>query len=345
MTRLSAATVVLFTILASTTAHAQVGPARSIAAPLHAARSTLHASFWSQALGTRKNYLVYLPPSYGVESGRRYPVAYYLHGLWGAETDWTEKGRLDVVMDSLISAGGREMIVVMPDGDDGWYTTWNFLGDYAGCRRAHTPAARDSVRVEDAATYCVPWPKYDDYIARDLVAHVDSTYRTIARRESRGIAGLSMGGYGAITLALRYPDVWAAAASHSGVLSPLYAGGHPFTPPAVYASDEGTLRRQWQRFWFSIGPAFGRDTVGWWARDPVRIARRAKQAAGAMLPALYADVGTEDDLLDENRAFRAELASSGIAVTYAEWPGGHNWPYWQAHVGESLKWLGEQLAK
>jgi enterochelin esterase-like enzyme len=319
-------------------------PRGPIAATTRAGQTATHA-FWSQSLGTRKNYVVYLPPSYASDGARRFPVAYYLHGLWGAETDWVQRGRLDVVMDSLVAAGGPEMIVVMPDGDDGWYTTWNFLGDYAGCRRAHARASTDTAHVEDASTYCVPWPKYDDYIARDLVAHVDSAYRTIARREARGIAGLSMGGYGAITLALRYPEVFSAAASHSGVLSPLYAGGHPFTPPPVYASEEGTLRTRWRSFWFSMGPAFGRDTIGWWARDPARIARRAKRTAVSPLPALFADVGTEDDFVDENRAFRAELASSGIALDYAEWPGAHSWPYWQAHVAQSLTWLGTRIGK
>ena len=131
-------------------------------------------------------------------------------------------------MDSLVAAGRPEMILVFPDGDDGWYTTWNALNNTAACRA-------DTLRREPAATYCVPWPKYDEYVARELVAHVDSSYRTHPRREHRGIAGLSMGGYGAISLALRYPDVFAAAASHSGVLSPRYAGPSPYAPPTRYA--------------------------------------------------------------------------------------------------------------
>src|ERR1017187_2501097 len=85
--------------------------------------SVVTDTLWSQALGAKKAVVVYLPPSYANAIARRYPVAYYLHGLTGSEVDWTRSGHLNEVMDSLVMAGGPEMIVVMPDGDDGWYTT------------------------------------------------------------------------------------------------------------------------------------------------------------------------------------------------------------------------------
>ncbi len=151
-------------------------------------------SFWSQALGIRKQFVVYLPPSYETTPSRRYPVAYYLHGMSGDEWNWVRAGAIDRTLDSLSAAGMPEMIVIMPDGDDGWYTTWNNLGNNAECRRAKPPG-REAEAVD---AFCVPWPKYDDYIARDLVARVDSLYRTIPSRSARAIAGLSMGGYGAI---------------------------------------------------------------------------------------------------------------------------------------------------
>ena len=107
-------------------------------------------SIRSQALGVTKKLVVYLPPSYdaGASDARRYPVAIYLHGAWGSENDWTVLGKLAETMDSLVATGMREMIVVMPDGDDGWWTTWHSLNDVAACRR--TP------RQENADTYCVP---------------------------------------------------------------------------------------------------------------------------------------------------------------------------------------------
>lgn len=292
-------------------------------------------TLWSQSLGTNKQYLVYLPPSYETQRDRRYPVAFYLHGLGGDESNWTKLGHLDAAMDSLVAAGGPEMIIVMPDGDDGWYTTWNSLGNYASCRR-------QPPRDEPAERYCVPWPHYDDYIARDLVAHVDSNYRTIADSAHRGIAGLSMGGYGAVTLALRYPDVFGAAASHSGVLAPLFGGPKPFTPPAHYLRDMDSVRVANARLWRSLREPFGPDTVGWLARDPVTMAKR-RIRADQPLPPIYLDVGVDDPWVDANRAFAHELTTFGAAVMYYEWPGKHDWPYWRGHVAQSLAWLGTHL--
>src|SRR5690349_15902134 len=96
-------------------------------------------SLWSQALGIRKQFVVYLPPSYASNPSRRYPVAYYLHGMWGDEWNWVRAGHIDQTLDSLVARGGTEMIVIMPDGDDGWYTTWNNLGNNVDCRKATPP--------------------------------------------------------------------------------------------------------------------------------------------------------------------------------------------------------------
>lgn len=293
-------------------------------------------TLWAPALGTRKQFVVYLPPSYDRAPARRYPVAYYLHGLGGSETNWTRMGHLAEVADSLTRLGRPELIVVMPDGDDSWYTTWNALGNTDACRA-------DTVRREPAASYCVPWPHYDDYVAHDLVARVDSVYRTRADRAHRGIAGLSMGGYGAVTLALRYPEVYAAAASHSGVLSPLFAGPRPFAEPVRWAPSVDSLRTLYRGYWTTLPLAMGRDTAAWWARDPGRLAARVRRTQPARMPALFVDVGTEDMLLGQNRAFRATLDALGVPVTYAEWPGAHTWAYWRAHVAESLAWLEERV--
>ena len=293
-------------------------------------------SFFSAALGVPKHYVVYLPPSYARQTHRRFPVAYYLHGLTGNEGDWVTLGGIDRVADSLIGAGMPEMIVVMPDGDDGWYTNWETPRGFAACMADAT--------VSGAATYCVEHERYDDYVARDLVAHVDSVYRTRADRAHRGIAGLSMGGYGAIVLALRHPDLFAAAASHSGVVSPLYAGTRPFAPPATYLTSADSTHATWRGFWHEARLAFGPDVAGWYARDPARLAR-SLQAAGGPMPAISIDVGAQDGLADQSRAFHWELAQMGIDHAYAEWPGDHDWKYWPAHVGESLRFLAEHIAR
>src|SRR5256886_14457119 len=126
------------------------------------------------------------------------------------------------------------MILVMPEGDDGWYTNWEEAPEpYAAC-------LADTLLNRAAPALCVRSARYAEYIARDLVRHVDSTYRTLADRRHRGIAGLSMGGYGAVTIALEHPDVFSAGGGHSGAASPPFPGAAPFPaaapPPTRVAS-------------------------------------------------------------------------------------------------------------
>jgi S-formylglutathione hydrolase FrmB len=293
-------------------------------------------SLWSYALGTYKSVVVYLPSSYD-RSAVRYPVVYYLHGWSGNETNWVKAGRLDRSMDTLVSRGMPEMIVVMPDGDDGWWTTSNALPDLTGCLRTVPSYAGD------AATYCVPWPHYDDYVAYDLVRWVDAKFRTKASRAHRGIAGLSMGGFGALSLALQYPELFAAAASHSGVVWPI-----EWAPEGVYQRPPGSQDTTWTRIHRgAVGQSargvFGKDTSAWFARDPLHLLDRAR-ARGATLPALKLDCGLGDPFLAGNRAFQAALRTRGVALAYDEFPGVHDWEYWRTHVRGSLQWLAARIA-
>jgi S-formylglutathione hydrolase FrmB len=339
MTRRGAA-LGLVAVLTAATAIAQASPQR---ATQDAGRgSVITDTLWSQALGASKSIVVYLPPSYAANPGRRYPVAYYLHGATGDETNWSRQGRLGLVMDSLVAAGRPEMIVAMPDGDPySFYTTYNLLLDAAGCRRVMLP---DTASAATIARDCVAWPHYDDYIAYDVVRHIDTKYRTLASRDRRAIAGLSMGGYGAISLALRYPAIFAAAASHSGVISPLEFAPAPFEQPQLRRSPEDSAR--FARIKRGFAPAtraiFGTDSAGWYSRDPATIAARLK-ASGTPLPHLFVDSGTEDVYTPQSRAFRDAMQARGIPLEYREWPGAHTWTYWRAHVGESLTWIGARI--
>ena len=292
-------------------------------------------TLWAQSLGVRKALTVYLPPSYGSSPTQRYPVLVYLHGITGNERNWVDVGRIDRVLDSLFAAGKPEAIVVMPDGDDGWYTTWNSLADMAACRA-------DSLRKEPAATFCVPWQHYDDYIAHDIVSHVDKKYRTIRDSKHRGIGGLSMGGYGAVSIALSYPQLFGAAASHSGVLSPRFAGPIPFAAPARYAETNAQLRALPYNMWKWLAVPFGSDTIGWVSRDPAHMAQRVLTNAtksGVTMPRLHIDCGTEDVYVNQNRDLHAALQRLGIPHEYRESSGAHTWSYWTGHVGEGLGFL------
>jgi enterochelin esterase family protein len=294
-------------------------------------------TFWSQSLGIRKRVMIWLPPSYAAQPQKRYPVAYYLHGAQGDETNWLNLGRLGSTLDSLASAGVPEMIVVMPDGDDGFYTTWNFLGDWPGCRRSRPPNA------EPADSYCVPWPHYDDYIARDLVAFIDREYRTLPDRRHRALAGLSMGGYGAMALALSYPEVFSAAASISGVIAPSLGGGRSSVPRGRFDLD--SLRASYALWlWPLVQPAFGKDSVAWAARDPASIASRLLKRRPDMMPALFVDCGSEDPFLIQSQAFRDALRASGGQLVYEEHAGGHSWDYWRHRAGHTTAWLAARLA-
>jgi S-formylglutathione hydrolase FrmB len=326
-------------ILFSTTSCAQLSAAihsmETEAAVSRPAGSVHEDSFYADALGVRKHVVLYLPPSYSRDTTRRYPVAYYLHGLGGTETDWLSKGSIDLTADSLFAAGRPEAIIVLPDGDDGWYTTWVDQISYRACA--------DTLHVESPERYCVEHQHYDDYIARDVVRHVDAHYRTLADRAHRGIGGLSMGGYGALILALRNPAVFGAGASHSGVVSPLYIGPHPFAEPARYASTVDELRPASGAFWPRYLHFWGIDLARWRAADPSTAAALLVRRREP-LPALFVDCGREDGLIDQNRALHAELTRLGIAHAYAEWPGAHTWRYWSTHVAESLAWMTAKLA-
>jgi S-formylglutathione hydrolase FrmB len=198
------------------------------------------------------------------------------------------------------------------------------------------------VKTEAASRFCVAHQRYDDYIARDLVAYVDRHYRTLASRAHRGIGGLSMGGYGAVTLALRYPEVFAAAASHSGVVSPLYIGAHPFVAPATYAQSIDTLAALRTPFLSRYEMFWGTDLARWRENDPAQLAA-ALVRRGAVMPALYLDDGADDPFLEQNRALDWELTRLGVAHDFHVYPGAHNWRYWHAHVGESLAWMAAQI--
>ena len=295
----------------------------------------------SRALGVEKAILVYLPASYG-RSSIRFPVAYYLHGGGGNERTWIDRLALDSIADSLQRRGVPAAILVMPDGDTGYWIDWE---EPDGFRTRCAADPRRAMLEEPIATYCVPRGRYESYLVEDVVPYVDSLYRTRADPSHRGIAGFSMGGYGAVFLAARHPDLFSAAVSHSGVVAPLYVGPHPYAEQAVFAGTVSEILAQWPSYrWPLFLVEFGRDTSGWWARDPFRQIDRLL-AAGRPVPYLSVDVGTMDRFADQSRALSDTLRKRGVAHRYREWPGGHDEAYWRAHAGEGLAWLLDHITR
>jgi S-formylglutathione hydrolase FrmB len=302
----------------------------AVARPTGQGRVTT-ARFHSDALGVDKDVVVWLPAGYGKDPDRRYPVFVYLHGLGGQETDWVQLAHLDTVADTL----AIDAIVVMPDGDDSFYLDSPAPADYDACMDSGSGLF---FRGRDRRSTCVRANAYETYIAHDLVPWIDRTYRTLATRASRGIAGLSMGGYGALMLAMRHADLFAAAASHSGVVAPTYLGPHPYRAGHAELVDDQALQvKAKDRLLAWIETRFGGDVGFWRDHDPSVLAA----ALGSAGPALYVDCGTEDDfrLDDQNRYFHDVLVADKLDHSWYLGPGHHDFAFWYARVGKSLAFL------
>jgi S-formylglutathione hydrolase FrmB len=265
-------------------------------------------------------------------------VFYYLHGLGGNETNWVQKAKLDAAADQL----GLEAIVVMPDGDDGFYIDSPSKIDYEKCMADGTGLFMPAQQPHDKT--CVRARNYETYITKDLVGWVDGQYRTLPRRDGRAVAGLSMGGFGAMELAMRHPDAFAAAASHSGAVALLYRGPRPFAPGKTELWTEVT---DWGKGAGAITDwirgLFGPDITRWKAHDVVELA--TKLGPGKL--ALYFDCGAEDDfaLQDNVQYVHEALTAKHIEHEYFLGPGKHDFAFWAARVPVSLAFLRDHTAK
>lgn len=248
-------------------------------------------SFTSQSLGRSMKYRVLLPAGYDM-AAQRYPVLYLLHGLTGSYVDWETKTHLSQHL------RGYQLIVVMPDANDSWYTN-----------SAGTPADR-----------------YEDYIAKDLVQDVDGRFRSIATRHARAIAGLSMGGYGALKLGLKFPGTFAFAGGFSSAVGVVR---RPAPAGKLTPMQEAMLK--------IFGPD-GSETRT--ANDVMALVTKAEPAR---MPYFYIDCGTEDGLLTGNREFVAALQQQKIAYEYRELPGAHTWSYWDQQLPQMLRVLGQHV--
>ena len=240
--------------------------------------------FESKALGGTGRMNVLVPDT----DKARYPTVYMQHGVgdthetFFAETELAEYARQ------------VELIIVTPDGAEGWYC--------------------NDPRDGGAA--------WEDHIAREVVNHVDTDFPTIASPAGRALAGFSMGGYGAMMLALKHPYRFAAACAHAGS----FAFGHALRPD----------RPQRSAFMQAVAPPGGRY-------DLFTITE-ALAALGGVDVAIRFAVGTSDHLLDVNRQFHAHLEALGMAHEYAEVDGGHQWSTVNRELPAMLAFLARHLA-
>ena len=168
-------------------------------------------------------------------------------------------------------------------------------------------------------------PDYARYIGEELVETIERIFPAASKRSARGIGGLSMGGYGALRISLAYPQTFATAVSHSGAVM----HGSRNHPRIGGALDDAEFRR-----------IFGDHPVDS-DHDLIALARRAVK--GNKLPKIRIDCGVDDQLLADNRAFHSKLVALRIEHEYEEFPGAHNWEYWDQHVQEALAFQSEHL--
>jgi enterochelin esterase-like enzyme len=237
--------------------------------------------FFSRALGREMSYFMYFPPDYD-ESGRSYPVLYLLHGAAGDAAEWPVYGVIDMLDQAILAKDVEPFLVVLPQGEFGYWINH----------------AEEGYR-------------WGDYVTRDLVQHVDGTYRTLRRPHRRAIGGLSMGGAGALVQAFTHPQVFGIAGAHG---------------PALREDN-------------SLVPFLGTGTE-FAARDPIALARTRP---GIEQLQIMLDTGEEDPWYARVLVLYDVLLQRGIQHEFHVWPGGHDEAYWSSHTPEYLRFYSNAL--
>ena len=252
-------------------------------------------SLQSKILDRAVPYCVLLPASYDADKSRHYPVLYLLHGLGDDEQMLIHSGGLNMVEDLREQHEIGEFLIVTPAADATFY-----INSHDGHRR------------------------YEDFFVREFMPAVEKKYRAREGRSSRGIAGISMGGYGALHIAFGHPQLFGAVGAHSAALLEKL--------PNVSAQNSrqiGRLR--------VLGGAFGSpfDPAFWKQNDPLAIARTA-HLSGLKI---YFDCGSEDDYGFDSGAQALDnvLTARHIPHEFHLYPGGHNWSYFAEHLPALLE--------
>jgi enterochelin esterase family protein len=254
--------------------------------------SVVVREIWSRALGKSVRTLVYLPPSYRPD-GARLPTLYLLHGTPGTPDSVFALGVAER-LDRLIELGDAPaMIVVAPSG---------------GPRPESDTEWDDS--VDDAGA------RWGTFVTRDLVSAIDNDYATRRGRAGRAIAGISMGGYGAVNLALGHSDTFGIAASWSG----------------YFVSNTPQVD----------GPE---GSATWLARSPLLSVVLRAPALRRLPVATSFYSGKNDRFFEENVSFHQTLARLGIPHRFRAVAGGHDQTVWRAQMTSELTWIGREFQR
>lgn len=268
--------------------------------------------FASPAVDRTMKYNIVLPPDYAT-SDERYPVLYLLHGVGQNYTSWSRMGVPFYA--ELIG----DLIVVMPDGGNSWYVNWAESAD--GQKNA-----------------------WEDHIIQDVVGHVDANYRTLARREGRAIAGLSMGGFGALALGLKHSPMFISIGSTSGALDHARQAAARIRAGMQPQASDGSRRSGEMNPVIGI-PGFSSQAE----RTPRGIEFLTEEQANAYdpfqlintvprhrMPHIYLDSGTEDDLIIGARELAMVLMQKNFPFDLMQMSGDHNTAYWAQSIGHLM---------
>ncbi|MGA2096282.1 MAG: alpha/beta hydrolase family protein [Candidatus Acidiferrum sp.] len=250
--------------------------------------SMLDVTFRSKALNKDVQYRAIYPEK--ITAGERLAVVYLLHGGGGGFRDWSNYS-------DVARYAERGLILIMPEGDSSYFV--NSAG-----------------RPED---------RYEDYIVVDLIVDVEKRFPVVAGRGNRAIAGVSMGGFGAVNLALRHPGLF------------VFAGG--ISPVLDVPSRPFSVRRieQWRRFRAIFGEWNGQTQR---ENDPFVL---AKVADPAKTPYLFLSCGEQEGLLSVNKAFVALLQKRHVQFEFHNAPGDHNWKQWDEQIPGLFRSMSKQM--
>lgn len=258
----------------------------------------------SKILGKKVEYTIYLPFDYET-SNRFYPVTYLLHGLGDDDMGWIQFGEAHLIADEGIAT--REfppMIIVMPDGGTSFYIN-NFDNTL----------------------------RYEDFFIQEFIPFIEKNYRIRTEKRYRGIAGLSMGGFGTLNFALKYPDKFSACVAFSAAL---------FSEESLMAYDEKGWNNIIKFLYGHYEEGRERLTDHYRKNNPFDITSTKGKEAYSNLR-IYIDCGDDDFLTDDNARFHVHLNKLGIKHEFRMRDGVHNWHYWRTGLPVGLKYIGESF--